>query len=79
MTGEEKNIATEVLDAFAHKTPLELEALATMDYVATSILARGATDKEIIEKFKEIKGNKFNNRSINKTLSELKKLNLIVA
>lgn len=79
LTGEEKNIAIEVLDAFAHKTPLELEALATMDYVATSILVRGATDEEIIEKFKEIKGSKFNNRSINKTLSELKKLNLIVA
>lgn len=77
LTGEEQAIAEYVIDKFAHKTPLELEALSTMDYVANSILKQGATDVDILEKFKEIKGSKFNQTMVDSTLKELKELELI--
>ncbi len=77
LTGEEQAIAEYVIDKFAHKTPLELEALSTMDYVANSILKQGATDADILEKFKEIKGSKFNQTMVDSTLKELKELDLI--
>jgi hypothetical protein len=64
---------------FSHKTPLELEALATMDFIANSILEKNASDETIISKFKEIKGDKFNNTLIQSVLSELKRLQLIAA
>ncbi len=77
LSHEEKDIATTVIESFAHKTPLELEALATMDYVANSM---NCTTKEaIVSTFKAIKGDKFNLKTINETYSTLKQLNLISA
>lgn len=77
LTDEEKDIAKIVIDSFAHKSPLELEALATMDYIANSMNC--TTKEQIISTFKAIKGDKFNASTITKTYNELKKLNLISA
>lgn len=79
LTAEEKAIVENVMDIFEHKSPLELEALSTMDYIANSILPPGETDEHIIEKFKQIKGTKFDQVMVEKTLEELKELNLIAS
>ena len=76
---EEEIIAKQVLQTFAHRKPLELEALSTMDYIANSILPKDASDEDIIAKFKEIKAEKFKESVIEQTLEELKELGLIVA
>lgn len=67
----------QMISEFAHKSPYELEALATMDYVANSILPKGSSDKKIIEKFTEIKGNKFPPEMIQTTIQELRSLQYI--
>lgn len=77
LTEKEKEIAESVLEEFVTKSSYELEALATMDYVATSILPSEASEVDIIEKFKEIKGNKFDDETIRETLKILKNLKLI--
>lgn len=65
------------LKLFGHKTPLELEALSTMDYIANFTLSKNAAEEDIIEKFKQVKGNKFSNKTITEVFGELKKLRLI--
>lgn len=77
LSDEEKRNADFVIESFANKSPFQLEALATMDYVANSILTDDSSDDEIKKKFKEIKGDKFCERDIETTLSELKKLKFI--
>ena len=77
LSAEERKSAELVIDCFAHKTPLELEALATMDFIANSM--NRTTEDQIIKDFKVIKGNKFSNTMINETLETLKKLNMISA
>lgn len=77
LSEEEKQIATFVIETFAHKKPLELEALATMDFVASSM---NCSDKdEIIENFKLIKEDKFNSTIIDETYSILSEIGLISA
>lgn len=64
-----------VVNNFFQKTPLQMEALATMDYVSHYIFSDHASESEIKNKFKEIKGTKFNELEISeayKTLRELK-------
>lgn len=78
LSKEEKKIASNVLSAFEHKSPMELEALATMDYVANVIVSGTPSKQEIVDKFKEIKGTKFTKKAINETYEELKALELIV-
>lgn len=77
LSEEEKDVAKIVIDAFAHKSPLELEALATMDFIANSMNC--TTKDQIINMFKTVKGDKFNTNTINKTYNDLKMLNLISA
>ena len=79
ITEEEEAIASYVIETFQSKSPYELEALATMDYIANSLLSGIYTDELIIKKFIEVKGDKFRQPIINKTLSELKTLGLITA
>lgn len=76
---EDSAIASSVIDTFFSKTPYELEALATMDYIANSMLGGNCTDEMIVKKFKEVKGDKYKQPTINKTLSELKSLGFIAA
>ena len=77
LSQEEKEIADDVLQVFEHKSPMDLEALTTMDYVANVILPKKSTEQDIINKFKEIKGTKFSSKTIMRTLDELKALELI--
>lgn len=77
LSQEEKKTAASVIESFAHKTPLELEVLTTMDYIANSILPEHVSDEERKQKFKEIKGTKFNDSAIDEALTELKGLGLI--
>ena len=79
LSEQEKHIAAFVLETFAHKSPMELEALTTMDYIANSILPKEATTDDIIDKFKQIKGEKFSQHIIDHTLQELKSLSLITS
>lgn len=72
LSEEETKIANEVLDLFAHKTPRELEALTTLDYIANTILSGNPTEDEIINNFKKIKGDKFNQTEINIAMKDLK-------
>lgn len=75
---EQQRIVKYVLDTFEHKSPLELEALSTMDYIANFILRGMAVDGEIIKKFKQIKGDKFDQAMIDSTLKELRELAFIL-
>ena len=74
---QEKEIASSVIKAFAHKTPLELEALATMDFVASSMNC--SSKEQIIQSFKMINGEKFSAKIINETFETLRTLELISA
>ena len=78
LSSEEQKIASLVLEKFAHKSAYDLEALATMDFVANTMLDT-VNKEEIISKFKEIKGNKFNDSTIEKTYMTLVEMDLIVA
>ena len=77
LSDSEKEVASQIVYWFSSKSAFELEALATMDYVATSILPKGASDQLIIDKFKQIKESKFDDSLIHKTLKELKNYGLI--
>ena len=77
LTQEEHNNAQFVIKNFSHKSPLELEALATMDFVANYMNCN--SKKEIVSTFKEIKGEKFDSKIIEKTYDILTNLDLISA
>lgn len=77
LTESERKIAEDVLRQFGHKSPMELEALTTMDYIANSMLPSPSEKQKIIAKFKEIKGTKFRDDVIEKSFGELSSLNLI--
>lgn len=74
---EEREIAERTLNLFGGKSPMELEALSTMDYIANFLLPNTATDQDIICKFKQIKATKFEQDIIDHTLDELKEFQLI--
>lgn len=77
LTKEELKNADFVIQSFAKKSPMQLEALATMDYVANKILYNGASDNEIKMKFKEIKGTKFTEKEISESLGLLHQLKFV--
>lgn len=77
LSDKEKEIVEYVMQKFGHKSPLDLEALSTMDYIANSILQPGASDAEIMHKFQQIKGTKFTQNMTENALKELKELSLI--
>lgn len=77
LSDNEVNAAKKVIDVFSKKTSMELEALATMDFVANSILGGSATDDEILDRFIQIKGKKFSDEMMSKTLGELKNLKFV--
>ena len=67
-----------VVETPGFETVSDEEALATMDFVANTMLEY-ANKEEIISKFKEIKGDKFNDSTIEKTYTTLVEMDLIVA
>ena len=75
----ERRIANEVIDTFFCRTASDLEALATMDFISHSILGESATRSDVINKFKEIKGNKFSDDTVERSFDELVKLGYIKA
>ncbi len=76
LTENDLNIANIVMDNFASKSASDLEALSTMDYIA-NILLNTTDENTIKDKFKEIKGNKFDTNKVDQTFDELKKLKYI--
>ncbi|MCM1170943.1 MAG: hypothetical protein NC393_02335 [Clostridium sp.] len=77
LSDDDEKCAIQVIEQFAHRSPRELEALATMDYVANNLVYAPISKEKIINKFKEIKGTKFDEATIENTFDELRKLNLI--
>lgn len=77
LSENQKLIADTVIKAFSHKTPLELEALATMDFVSNTM--KCSTKEQIVNTFREIKGNKFTEVMIEESYKTLQQLGLIEA
>lgn len=66
-----------ILDNFSNKSANELEALTTLDYVATVMLRNKGSDEEIIQEVKKIKGSKYTTECLNQGLHILKELSFI--
>ena len=66
-----------VLKNFSMKSAHELEAITTIDYVATKMLKNQAKDEDIIAKVQQIKGTKFSKEYLQDCLQILKKLDYI--
>jgi len=62
-----------VFQNFIKKNVFELEAITTLDYVATFMLNNAQSDSQIIEEVKKIKGSKFKEDYLEKQLAILKK------
>jgi len=62
-----------VLKNFIEKSAYELEAITTLDYVATFMLGEVHSDSQIIEEVKKIKGSKFKEDYLKQQLEILKK------
>ena len=77
LSASEKRIAQFVIKNFSPCTAMELEALTTMDYIANTIFDNTYSKKQLIDKFKEIKGTKFNDNTIDNALQKLNRLNFI--
>ena len=58
-----------------HKIPLELEALATMDFVSNTM--KCSTKEQIVNTFREIKGNKFSESIIEESYRNFQEFGLI--
>lgn len=72
LNASDKEILEFVLDEFANRSALELEALTTLDYIANNLLSKSATDEDIVKKAKMIKGTKFPEEYLYKELSVLR-------
>ena len=66
-----------ILEHFITKSAHELEAITTLDYVATTMLKGDGTDQQIIDKVKQIKGTKFSVEYLADGLKTLKMCNYI--
>lgn len=66
-----------VMENFSQKSAHELEAITTVDYVATTMLKGKGSDQEIINKVKQIKGSKFSQEYLSDCLNTLKNLNYL--
>ena len=66
LSKEDNILVDEVREAFYDKSPMELEALTTIDYVATTLLHGTATREDVIKQVKIIKGKKFSSQELEK-------------
>lgn len=57
--GNDLEVENRVFEMYASRSPLELEAITTIDYVAHIMLKESASKEEVIEKVMKIKGTKF--------------------
>lgn len=77
LSSQEKNKVDFILSKFSNKSDRELEAITTLDYVATSLVKKDFdSDRVIIELVKEIKGAKFNDESLKQNIELLKNCKL---
>lgn len=72
VSDEDKNMIEEVLKNFLSKTPRDLEALTTIDYVAKHISKDMKNEDNIIKDVMKIKGDKFSEAQLKHYYSELK-------
>lgn len=72
ISDEDKNMIDEVLKKFLSKTPRDLEALTTIDYVAKHIQEDMRNENNIIKDVIKIKGDKFSEDQLKLYYSELK-------
>ena len=78
LNSDEREIASFIIDTFKGKTPLELEAMTTLDYIANSIGEVNALkDGEIINEVMRIKGKKFTREELQKEIEILRKYEFI--
>ena len=75
LSDDEKNIAKRVIKVFGSKSSLELEGLATIDFIASR--ESNNPEEKIIESFMKIKGTKFSLNDAKKYYEELKNIQLI--
>lgn len=73
LSAGEKEAAQYVLEHFADYSPMELEAMTTLDYVANVMLKGEADESTIIRDVIKIKGSKFSEEELKKDLELLKK------
>lgn len=66
LSTEDNILVDMVRKAFYDKSPMELEALTTIDYVATTLLHGNATRADVIKQVKIIKGKKFSSQELEK-------------
>lgn len=78
LSDSEQEKVSFVLSEFLEKTPLELEAITTLDYAATKILKGHPTDNQIVDQVKQIKGDKFTVDFLAKELQVLKQTGYLV-
>lgn len=69
----EQEKVTYILERFIKMTASELEAITTIDYTANNLVPEKATDEQIINEVKKIKGNKFSEALLYNDLELLKR------
>ena len=74
---EEINTINFILDNFSDKTPNELEALTTLDFVAKEIIENNGSHEDIINEVLKIKGTKFTTYFLKEQLELLKECGFI--
>lgn len=72
LDADDQNKVNFVMEKFSSKSAHELEAITTLDYVATVILKGSGTDEQIVDKVMQIKGSKFSSSYLSDSLSVLK-------
>ena len=68
-----------VLNNFINKSAHDLEAITTVDYVASKMLENKGSDQEIIDRVRQIKGTKFSKECLSGCLQTLKQLEFLPA
>ncbi len=63
-----------VIQRYGSKSPLELEALSTLDYIGHTIFKDEGSKEEILNKFMNIKGEKFSKDSVERYYDELQRM-----
>lgn len=74
---EDEKIARKVIDEFGNKSPLDLEGLSTMDFIANVTFDKKGNENELVDRFLTIKGEKFSKKEAKSYLQELKRLSLV--
>lgn len=77
LNNEEIEIVESILNIFEEKTPLELEAMTTIDFVANVTFNGRAQKDEILNKVIDIKGEKFKLEDLQNDFEILRQYNFV--